>query len=115
LLIIHRVDGKELRRRRQARGLTQDRLARMIITTRRRRSVHRKADHLDSITQSMISQMERGVRPIPRGERELVQDVIEPSIHDVLVDILINWSDAEVRDDADRAPRGPYKITNASR
>jgi transcriptional regulator with XRE-family HTH domain len=100
------MDSHALRAARKRRGLTQDQIAQALMTVRKRRSVHRSGDDLDSLTQSMISQMERGVRPIPRRQREL-GGLAEPSIHDELVDLLA-LDDADLREVVGRAARGPY-------
>lgn len=97
------MNGPDVRRLRQARGLTQAQLASGITAT---------LGGNDTVSQSFISQIEREARPIPRKEREFVQDVTEPSIYDELVSILKEASAEELRELLD-APgsryRGPYR------
>ncbi len=105
------MDGRELRRQRLRRGLTQDQLARMVMTARWRNRIYRNGDDPLHITQSMISQIERGVRPMPRRERELewMPDARMVSLHDELVEIL-ETSDDELREMLETlAARGPYR------
>src|SRR4051794_26392628 len=99
------MDGEALRTERRRRGLTQDQVARALLTVRKRQALHREGDDLDSVTQSMVSQMERGVRPIPRGERELGQTT-EPSIHDELSE-LFALSDEDLHEAVGAPTRGP--------
>ena len=105
------MDGRELRKQRLRKGLTQDQLARMVMTARWRSRIYRKGDDPLHITQSMISQIERGVRPMPRREREFewMPDAGMVSLHDELVEIL-ETSDDELQEMLETpASRGPYR------
>ena len=87
------MDGHELRAFRRARGLTQMQLAAVL-----------------EISQSMVSQMETGRRPIPKRERELAGEAEPPLSEDL--EQLIEAEQDELHqwaEDVGSAPtRGPY-------
>ncbi len=85
------MNGVEMRASRKARRLTQEQLANLL-----------------RVSQSMVAQMEAGTRPIPAREREIAQDVVDPSISEELHEIFA-ISEEELREEVgDAAPRGPY-------
>jgi hypothetical protein len=72
------------------------------------------------VSQSMISQMEKHLNeaciPIPHKPRELGPGigVMEPSIHDQLVEYLTEWSDEELKEML-QMQRGQPKMTPGER
>jgi transcriptional regulator with XRE-family HTH domain len=91
------MDGGELRRLRKRRGITQAQLARWL-----------------NVSQPMVSQMERGERPIPSRPRPIYPGADmeiqphDPSIREEIEEIFASAEDAELRDLFGDAPRGPY-------
>jgi hypothetical protein len=83
------------------------------LTTRRRRRIYRKGDDPMHIIQSMISQIERGIRPMPRRERDWAGVSEMDSLHDEFVEIL-EASDEELQEMLrSPAPRGPCRPRRA--
>lgn len=110
------MDGAELRKRRLGRGLTQDQVANAIESQRVRprpstgARLHRReqGEREWTISQAMISLMERGREPIPRSPRHSIQGDELPSLHDVLEELLALPDDA-LRERVGSSERGPYR------
>lgn len=90
------MDGRELRRLRKQLGLTQ-----------------REVGDYIGIKHQMVSQMERGERPIPSKSRPLYpgaddQQIREPSIRES-IDELSQMGEDELRSLLRDVRRGPYR------
>jgi len=93
------MDRHQLRSLRKARNLTQGELATLVTNDG------------GTVSQSMISQMELGRRPMPRKEKEIGSSATwEPSVYDELVEVLTEWSDEDIRRSlgSSSAQRGAY-------